>query len=136
MLSGDHGERLRRALALMAEGVSTTLVHAGEPDTPEVRVMCQDGASFEVVCLQPDPDSTRDEARAVGDLARARGWQTLVVVTSTQHVTRAGLLFRRCVDGTVGTAHAPARLGRSVTLRLILDEWLALGYALTFGRGC
>lgn len=136
MLSGDHGERLRRALELMEQGVSSTFVHAGEPDTPEARLMCRDGASFEVVCLQPDPDSTRDEARAVGDLARARGWRTLVLVTSTQHVTRASLLFRRCVDGTVGTAHAPVELGRSVTMRVILDEWLALGHALTFGRGC
>jgi uncharacterized SAM-binding protein YcdF (DUF218 family) len=136
VLSGDHGERLARALQLIHSGVSDVLVYAGAPDTQGVRDLCRGGQSFEVVCVQPDPDNTRDEARATADLAVERSWRTLLVVSSTQHVTRAGLLFRRCVKGTVAIVPAQPRFGLEVRARVIVHEWLALGYALTLARGC
>jgi uncharacterized SAM-binding protein YcdF (DUF218 family) len=136
MLSGDHGERLPVALALIRSGVSTTLVHAGGLDTPEARELCEGGQAFEVICLSIQGDNTRNEARAVGDLSRARGWRTLVVVTSTHHATRAGLTFRRCVDGTVHVVHARAPFDARLTVRVIADEWLKVAYSLTVDRGC
>lgn len=136
VLSGDHGERLPRALALLGDGVTSTLVQVGEPDSTQARDLCQRHPSFEVVCLHPSPDSTREEARAVGRLARARGWSTLIVVTSTQHVSRAGLLFRRCVDGKVAAVHADAPFGLRILADQIGREWMKLLYALTLERGC
>ena len=56
---------------------------------------------FEVVCLRPDPDSTLAEARAAAGLVAARRWQTVVVVTSRSHISRARLLFRRCVPAEI-----------------------------------
>lgn len=50
---------------------------------------------FEVVSVVPDPPSTRGEARAVARLARERGWRRILVVTSTYHVPRTRLIFRR-----------------------------------------
>jgi uncharacterized SAM-binding protein YcdF (DUF218 family) len=134
--SGDHGERVKAALDLIREGVSSVFVHAGDHDTPEADVLCAGGQAFEVICLHPEPDSTEQEARAVGRLARERGWKQVVVVTSTQHVTRAGLLFRRCVKGAVTMVGAHAHFDFSTNARLIAHEWLGVAYALVVHRGC
>jgi uncharacterized SAM-binding protein YcdF (DUF218 family) len=45
------------------------------------------------------PFSTRGEARTIARLARRRNWHSIVVVTSTFHITRADMLFRRCYRG-------------------------------------
>jgi uncharacterized SAM-binding protein YcdF (DUF218 family) len=136
MLSGDHGERLPIALKMIHDGVASVFVHAGDPDTPEARVLCAGGAVFEVICLKPHPDSTRDEARAVGRLASARGWKDIAVVTSTQHVTRAGLLFRRCVKGSVAMVPARPSFDFGTMAKLVAHEWLGVVYALTAARAC
>lgn len=136
MLSGDHGERLEEALRLLESGVAPVLVHAGDPDTSDVRILCRDGAQFEVVCLTLNPDSTRDEARAVGKLVRERGWKKIVLVTSTQHVTRAGLLFRRCTSADVDTVPAWPDFEWRIRAQLIRHEWLALAHAVVLARGC
>ena len=132
VLSGDHGERLARALRLMEAGVAPTLVLDGEPDFQQVRDLCLGGQTYEVVCLRPRPDSTRAEARAAARLASDRGWRHIVVVTTTAHVSRAGLLFRRCVEGSVDMVKAHRR----PHVRLVVHEWLGLVHALTLAREC
>lgn len=136
VLSGDHGERLPRALGLIQSGMSSTLVQAGEPDSTAARDLCTEKQPFEVICLAPRPDNTVQEARAVGSLARARGWKTLIVVTSTQHVARAGLLFRRCVKGKVVMVGARPPFGRRTMAEQIAQEWLKLAYATVSDRNC
>jgi uncharacterized SAM-binding protein YcdF (DUF218 family) len=136
MLSGDHGERLPRALALMRAGVARTLVHDGEPDSAEARALCEKPQTFEVVCLHPEPDNTSAEAYALGRLALNRDWKTVVVVTSTQHVARAGLLFRRCVSADVRMVPARPAFSWRLTARLIGEEWVKLAYLVTVDRGC
>ncbi|HTJ77078.1 MAG TPA: ElyC/SanA/YdcF family protein [Acidimicrobiales bacterium] len=136
MLSGDHGERLPRALALMRAGVARTLVHDGEPDSAEAKELCQKPQTFEVVCLHPEPDNTGAEAVALGRLALNRDWKTLVVVTSTQHAARAGLLFRRCVSADIHMVPARPAFAWRLTARLIGEEWVKLAYLVTVDRGC
>lgn len=136
VLSGDHGERVERALALINAGVSTTFVHVGDPDTPQATALCTQPQRFEVVCLGPQPDSTRSEAEAIGRLARQRGWTNIGVVTSTQHVARAGLLIRRCVDGRVQMVVAKPAFGWRLTAQLIVEEWAKLAYSVTVQRQC
>lgn len=136
VLSGDHGERLPEALRLIRRGVSSTLVLDGTPDFPLVLELCQERQAFEVICLRPEPDSTRAEARAAGRLAAERRWKRLVVVTTTYHVTRSGLLFRRCFDGRVATVGADPPRGWRASTGQIAHEWFGVAYALTFGRGC
>ncbi len=136
VLSGDNGDRLAAGLELMRRGVAPTLVLTGEPDFADVDRLCQPPQPFEVVCLRPEPDSTRAEARAVGDLASDRAWRHVVVVTSTPHVTRSRVLFDRCVDGAVSmVASVPPPEVRS-SRKVIGHEWFGLLYALTLGRGC
>ena len=131
VLSGDLGDRMRGAMQLMADEVAPTLVHAGTPDSQTVRDLCNGAARpFQVVCLQPNPDNTRAEARAVARLVEARGWESLVVVTSKPHASRARLHFDRCTDADL------AVVGTTPMDHDEKHEWLGLLHAVTVGRGC
>lgn len=135
LLSGDGG-RLPEALHLMDLDVAPTLVFVGEPDILAVVDLCRDAQRFEVVCLKPSPDTTQTEAQATGELARARRWKSIVLVTSRYHLTRARLLFNRCFDGTVYPVGDPPRYGPSFARRQIVHEWLGLVHATFLARGC
>ncbi len=134
VLAGDHGERLDRALTLVHAGVSSTLVLDGEPDSQHVLDLCDGsaGQTFEVVCLRPDPDSTRYEARAAAALAEERKWTRVAVVTTTAHLTRSGVLFDRCLDASVVMVEGRRRPDFS----FLMHEWLGLGHALLVERDC
>jgi uncharacterized SAM-binding protein YcdF (DUF218 family) len=54
-----------------------------------------------VRCVDPYPVNTFGEAVTVDRLAADDGWAQVTVVTSEYHVTRARLLFNRCVDAEV-----------------------------------
>jgi uncharacterized SAM-binding protein YcdF (DUF218 family) len=60
----------------------------------------------EVVCLDPVPETTRGEARAVAALATERGWDHVAVATSRHHTSRARLLFRQCLGERVSVVGA------------------------------
>jgi uncharacterized SAM-binding protein YcdF (DUF218 family) len=93
-LDGDRPRRLRKAVELAAEGVAPTLVVVrAEAVAPEL--LSARGLPFEVLSAIPDPSSTRGEAREVARLVGERGWRSIVVVTSSYHVPRARLIFRR-----------------------------------------
>ena len=135
VLAGD-GARVPRALERMEQTAASTLVFAGQPDTAEGAALCTDPQPFEVVCLRPSPDNTRNEARATTRLASERGWTSLLVVTTRFHVARARLHFSRCFDGAVeAVGHYPT-YGRPFALRLVLHEWVGLAHATLVERGC
>ena len=100
VLSGD-GTRVPRAVDRMERGMARTLVFVGQPDTADGAALCTDPQPFEVVCLRPSPDNTRNEARAASRLASERGWTRLLVVTTRFHVARTRLHFNRCFYGSV-----------------------------------
>lgn len=137
ILSGGPIERVPPALRLMDSGVAPTLVFVGTPDQAMEVEWCQGGRlPYEVVCLRPQPDSTREEARAAARLAEDRRWRTIVVVTATYHVTRAELLFRRCYNGSVALVGGRPPGGVRRAADQIAREWLRVAYALTIERGC
>lgn len=134
--SGDHRERLAAAISLMEREVAPILVLVGAPDFAEADAMCRDQHAYEVVCLRPSPDpDTRGQAGAVGALAARRGWRSLAVVTSIQHVTRARLLFDRCFSGDLEMmgAELPPEVDKP---QFIGHEWLGLLHTIAFTRGC
>ena len=136
VLSGGRNSRLDPALALIRERVAPVLVISDglDPLWPKANRLCRRGASFRVICFTPDPDSTRGEAEAVAALAARRGWRSLVVVTSTYHVTRARLLFRRCFRGRLavtGTSYSLWHLPE-----FVVTEWGKLIVQLTVMRRC
>ena len=138
VLSGSK-RRLPPALALIRSGVAPVLALSTVQRTkhwPEADRLCATHryAGARVVCFTAVPYSTRGEARTVARLARERGWRSVVVVTSTFHVTRAHLLFRRCYHGQL------AMIGTSSTWWRVPEEWLSetgkLLVQLTLRRGC
>lgn len=135
VLSGDLGGRLPVALGVLASGAAHVLVVDGIADLPATRALCNGGpADFEVVCLHPEPDRTRTEARSAAELARSRGWGRVVVATDSVHVARARLLFDRCVGAEV--AVLGAERGPGLGVRATMHEWLGILYSMTVARGC
>jgi uncharacterized SAM-binding protein YcdF (DUF218 family) len=106
------------------------------PHWPEAERLCTTHryAAARVVCFTAVPFSTQGEARTITRLARARGWHSAVVVTSTFHVTRAHMLFRRCFHGRLAMVGSPS------TWWKLPEEWLSetgkLLVQLTVRRGC
>jgi uncharacterized SAM-binding protein YcdF (DUF218 family) len=138
VLAGGRKFRLEKGLELMRRGVAHTLVISDgrAPQWPEANRLCDrgQGAGFRVVCFKPDPYSTSGEAEMVARLARARGWRSVAVVTSTFHVFRARMLFERCVDGDVAAVGARYKL-RYLPAALFWETG-KLAYALTVDRDC
>jgi uncharacterized SAM-binding protein YcdF (DUF218 family) len=132
VLGGGSAERLELGLRLARARVAPVLVVSDPPDDSP---LCSSKAGFEVVCVEPDPFTTRGEAETIGRLAASRGWQSLAVVTSNYHAVRAGLLVRRCFHGSVEVLHSVTHSVPGTFVKS-LHEWGGLIYALTFARGC
>jgi uncharacterized SAM-binding protein YcdF (DUF218 family) len=138
VLSGSS-TRLPPALALIRRRVAPVLVLSSVQETPrwkEARRLCRAGryAAARVVCFEAHPFSTRGEARGVARLAREHRWTRVVVVSSTFHLTRVQLLFRRCYSGRLWLVGAPTTWWREPL------EWGSetgkLAVQLTVERGC
>lgn len=136
VLSGDPGERRDVANSLIDRGLVRTLVFAGTPDRQDEDQLCQVAGPTEYICLRPQPDSTRAEARAVARLVEERQWRRIIVVTSRFHVARSRLLFRRCVDAEVRMMGGDPSYGRDVLTRRIANEWPKVVYTSAMGPGC
>lgn len=134
VLAGDES-RLPVAVSLVRRGVAPVLlVSTDSSDEPRAR-LCEAGTTgYELVCREPVPYSTRGEARMTDSLARERGWDSVVVVTSRFHVRRTRMLFDRCLDADVAVYAAPNpswSLLESVPL-----EWAKLARDGLTERGC
>lgn len=137
VLAGGRGERIALAMRLMRERVAPVLVLVGEQTEPEAAELCQgDRPRFELVCLLPSPDSTRTEARAAARLASDRQWRSLVLVTSSYHVTRSRMILDRCFPGDLDAVGAKAPFGFASLVPLVVKEWAALIHTATVSRGC
>lgn len=107
--------RLEAGLALIRQHLASDLVvSVGGDDHMLSSPLCaQPQHGFTVTCFEPHPGTTRGEAEHVRDLARQHGWASVVVVTSTYHVSRARLIFHRCLNGSLAVVAAR----RDITLR-------------------
>jgi hypothetical protein len=105
--------RLDVARQLIAQHVSTQLVVSlNSPKQWQARELCaHPPAGVTVTCFKPEPSTTRGEAEHLRDLARQHGWHSIIVVTSTYHVSRARMIFDRCIDGRVDLVAARHHIG-------------------------
>ena len=131
VLAGKWEVRLPVGRRLHAEGVAPVLVLSEDSEDDFPRELCRRAS---VTCFQADPYSTTGEAATFAELARRRGWRSILLVTSDYHLTRASLLFRRCFDGSVYTT-AGEESARDA-LHGAAWEWPKLLHALTVRRGC
>jgi uncharacterized SAM-binding protein YcdF (DUF218 family) len=137
---GGRGERLDVALEVVGAGkVGALVIPNGTTATwPQANALC-DGRTdvgVEVLCLVPDPDTTRGEARAIAAVATEQGWDTLVVVTSTYHLERATLLLDRCFAGEVTTVEASPGLSVWAWASRLTHEWAGIAKARLLDREC
>lgn len=99
----DAGERLDAGIALKRAGVAPILVFTGATGPSGSGVYSEGAACRDIALRAGIPDSsvlvtrgvgnTADEAAAVADLVRERGWRRVVLVTSGWHMPRAVWLF-------------------------------------------
>jgi uncharacterized SAM-binding protein YcdF (DUF218 family) len=139
VFAGADGERQREGERLVRQGVAPVLVisDGGVPDSGNAELCRERPAGLRLHCLTPDPASTRGEARAFATLAERQGWETLVLVTSTYHVRRAGLLLDRCHGGRLRRVATPLRNDYRWEIGpQLAGEWLAVGAAVTLQRSC
>ena len=138
VLSGDK-RRLPPALALIRHRVAPVLAISSVQRVkhwPEAVALCNRGryAAARVICFDAVPYSTQGEARAIARLALVQHWRSVVVVTSTFHVTRARMLFRRCLRIPVYVTGVSSPWWR------LPEEWASetgkLLVQLTVQRGC
>jgi len=139
--NGPHGERLDRALSLLGRDAPVLVISRSRHPGARVTRLCSGrGGTLArgrlVLCFRATPATTRGEAHEIRRLAAARGWHSLIVVTSTYHVTRARLLEERCYNGRLSVEGASARRGPLEFLGELAHEWGGLIWALTVERDC
>lgn len=125
------GQRLERGEELVAQGWADTLVIATE--TPD---SCGTDGGYEQLCFRPDPATTRGEARTAAELARAEGWDHLLLVTQNEQALRARLRVARCVDDTVSVDVVTVRASLAESIYRVFYETGALAKALVLEPGC
>ena len=93
-------ERVEVAERLLAEHrVGTALVSVPyDRVPPETAALC---ARPDVICFDPDPRTTRGEARALRRFAAEHGWRSAVVTSMPAHLTRARAIVGRCFSGRI-----------------------------------
>jgi uncharacterized SAM-binding protein YcdF (DUF218 family) len=99
--SGTLQARARHAARLYKEGEVPLVIPTGgvgeyPPSEAEVaaRILREAGVSERDILLEEEALSTRDSARLVAEVARARGIRSLVLVTDPLHCVRAMGAFR------------------------------------------
>jgi hypothetical protein len=115
VLGSPDAWRISWAQQLIAEGHASALL-ISVPAAKHAPSTCTTSMSFPVVCVRPDPSTTDGEARSLRSAMRQHGWHSVIAITATPHITRAGLILRQCVPQGVSV------VGRSTGIDL--GEWL------------
>jgi len=102
---GEASERLEAGIALWQKKKAEWLVFTGGriPWSRQTEVEGEASKRAAIACGVPadhvlvtsEVGNTADEARTVRDLMRARGWSTIILVTSAWHMPRAARLFQK-----------------------------------------
>lgn len=126
---GGWGDRLGRGIALAKQGYAPVLIvsqpYQGCPDYL---------TELEVVCFRPDPFTTQGEAEYAANQAQRRGWHHLIVVASTDQLSRARIRFDRCTDVRVDFVSVATPPGKWAIA--LAYQWGALVKSLTLQRTC
>jgi uncharacterized SAM-binding protein YcdF (DUF218 family) len=105
VLGGQHDGREEYGIALARQvGAHTVLIsNPYASSDPVMRRLCRGrGGGIEIICRAPDPDTTRGEAMMARELATARHWKRIIVVSWRYHLPRTRIVFRQCYSGDPG----------------------------------
>lgn len=128
--------RYLTGLELAEQGLAPTLVLSNpyRPADPVLDGLCaQQQQGVRVVCFAPEPRTTLGEGRELRRLAAENDWQTVIVVTSTSHVSRARYIIGKCFDGDLVMVATPTRL--SVLGWAWIYAYHSAGYAKSVLQG-
>jgi uncharacterized SAM-binding protein YcdF (DUF218 family) len=131
---GGPGDRDAVALNLGRAHRAAFLVQSTTPDDARSGRCLPPISGVAILCFHPDPNTTRGEARYIGQEARRRHWSSVIVVTTPDHAWRARLEIGRCFSGAVYVV--TAALPPVMWFRQIPYQWVATTKALIFERSC
>jgi hypothetical protein len=102
-ISGDTGPRVRAAVALWNDGYAQTLIFSGgaldpaSPSSGEImkRQAVSLGVPAEAILVEPESQTTDENAERVALLMKEAGLKSAILVTSAFHQLRASLHFTR-----------------------------------------
>lgn len=144
VLGGEHDGREDYGIQLVRDGVAPVLVLSNpyRASDPVIRRACDTRLrGVEVLCVKPKPATTLGEALLIRQLARERGWKTVVVASWQYHLPRARFIFRHCYsaapDSTVMRAvPRDYRLTAGSWEYTYLYQFFALGKAIMESGKC
>jgi uncharacterized SAM-binding protein YcdF (DUF218 family) len=129
-------QRYLTGLDLAADGLAPILVLSNpyRPRDPVLDALCaRQQPDFTVHCFAPEPRTTLGEGRELRRLAEDNGWRSVLVVTSTSHVSRARYIIGKCFDGDLIMVGTPAHL--SVAGWAWLYAYHGAGYVKSWLQG-
>jgi hypothetical protein len=97
LVLGGERTRTEAALALDVVAVEGRELIASAGAAQDLVDLDRDCDEPGLRCVQPDPATTRGEARLATELARAEDWPALTVVTARWHVHRAQRHLEACL---------------------------------------
>lgn len=104
---------------------------------PNIWRLCRSRpAGVTVMCFAPDPSTTRGEAEEVRRLAELNGWESVIVVAPTFHLSRARWIVGRCFDGEIAMVDTGKTFGPAVWTYQYLYQTAGFVKAAVFQRGC
>ncbi|WP_433654771.1 YdcF family protein [Nocardia sp. CA-128927] len=137
VLGGTPYERFDVGLDLAQRGYARQLLisRSTGADDPAMDKYCNGRFDFQVSCFVPDPWTTQGEAQEIGRRARKYGWQHIIVVTFTPHVSRARYIVQKCFSGAVTMVASPSPSGPAFWTWMYIRQ--SAGYLKAFTeRGC
>jgi uncharacterized SAM-binding protein YcdF (DUF218 family) len=137
VLGGADYERYPYGLELALAGYAPHIVmsYSGAQDTWLTDLCTHQRYDFDVSCFEPDPATTRGEARELARLAEANNWHSVIVVTFTPHISRARWILERCYDGELIMAESPSVKGIAYWINNYIYQ--TAGYTrAALQRGC
>ncbi|GLY14538.1 YdcF family protein [Kineosporia rhizophila] len=91
--------------------------------------------TYELICFDPDPRTTRGEAQELGRLAAGRGWDEVAVVAAKYHISRTRTITKRCYPGRLYLVEAPMEIPPANWVYQYVRQ--TLGYAkVALQQGC
>ncbi|SMH34776.1 hypothetical protein SAMN06295885_1029 [Rathayibacter oskolensis] len=102
-------ERVALAHSLVTDGTVSGIVISTVGDEDARPIECRPPGSG-IVCIHAVPFTTRGEADGIRLLASEKGWRSLVVITSTPHISRAKVVFDSCTEQRISMLPVPTGL--------------------------
>ena len=138
VLGGERDGHEEYGIELARQGVSPNVVlsHPYRTGDRKMAEFCaiQD-QRFAVICVPPQPRTTRGEALFTRDLAAHHGWTSVMVISWRYHLPRARYTFSQCFDGEIVMRPVPRDYDFSVAHWEYIYLYQTVGFVKAFFQG-